>query len=176
MTEPLPAGSTIGILGGGQLGRMLSVAAARLGLKTHIFEPGTNPPAGDVAAQVTTAPYNNIDALAEFAQSVSVITYEFENIPTSALDVLEKYAPVHPNRNALRISQDRKTEKEFMQSLGLKTAPFATVDGLWSVAAWPLATADSSSMRWKRDLSEPHCRHAQSSGTFSQLPPSSSSS
>ncbi|MGR3662924.1 MAG: 5-(carboxyamino)imidazole ribonucleotide synthase, partial [Paracoccaceae bacterium] len=127
MTEPLPPGSTIGILGGGQLGRMLSVAAARLGLKTHIFEPGTNPPAGDVASHVTTAPYDDINALTAFAKSVSVITYEFENIPTSALDVLEKYAPVHPNRNALRISQDRKTEKDFLQSLGLKTAAFATV-------------------------------------------------
>ena len=128
MNNPLPVGATIGILGGGQLGRMLSVAASRLGLKTHIFEPGANPPAGDVAAQVTTASYEDIDALTTFAKSVDVITYEFENIPTSALDVLEQHAPVHPNRNALRISQDRKTEKEFLQTLGLKTAPFATVD------------------------------------------------
>lgn len=130
MTEPLPTGATIGILGGGQLGRMLSVAAARLGLKTHIFEPGATPPAGDVAAAVTTASYEDADALTAFARSVDVITYEFENIPTSALDILEQYAPVHPNRDALRISQDRKTEKEFLQSLGLQTAPFEPVDTL----------------------------------------------
>jgi len=130
MTEPLAPGSTIGILGGGQLGRMLSVAAARLGFKCHIFEPSTEPPAGQVAHRVTTASYDNTSALREFAASVDVITYEFENIPTGALDVLEALCPVHPNREALRISQDRLSEKEFLQELGLKTAPFATVDSL----------------------------------------------
>ena len=130
MTEPLAPGSTIGILGGGQLGRMLSVAAARLGLKCHIFEPGAEPPAGQVAHRVTTASYDDTDALKKFAASVDVITYEFENIPTGALDVLEALRPVHPNRKALAISQDRLSEKEFLQELGLKTAPFATVDCL----------------------------------------------
>jgi len=128
MTEPLPTGATIGILGGGQLGRMLSVAAARLGFITHIFEPGANPPAGHVADRVTTAAYDDLAALTAFAHSVDVITYEFENIPTAALDTLEALRPIHPNRRALATSQDRLTEKEFLQSLGLNTAPFAAVD------------------------------------------------
>ena len=87
MSKTLPVGATIGILGGGQLGRMLSVAASRLGFKTHIFEPGANPPAADVAHSLTTASYDDAAALSAFAQSVDVITYEFENIPTSALDI-----------------------------------------------------------------------------------------
>ncbi|HAW46552.1 MAG TPA: 5-(carboxyamino)imidazole ribonucleotide synthase, partial [Roseovarius sp.] len=82
MNDPLPTGATIGILGGGQLGRMLSVAAARLGLRTHIFEPGHNPPAADVAHVVTTAAYDDVAALTAFAKAVDLVTYEFENIPT----------------------------------------------------------------------------------------------
>jgi len=127
MSNPLPAGATIGILGGGQLGRMLSVAAARLGYKTHIFEPGQNPPAGDVAHTVTTASYDDAAALTAFSASVDVITYEFENIPTSALDILEALRPIRPGRRALAISQDRIAEKEFLSSLGLTVAPFAAV-------------------------------------------------
>lgn len=130
MTEPLPVGATIGILGGGQLGRMLSVAAARLGLKTHIFEPSANTPAADVAHRVTTASYDDTDALTAFGQAVDVITYEFENIPTSALDLLQDLAPIHPGRRALATSQDRLTEKTFLQDLGLQTARFADVTSL----------------------------------------------
>ena len=103
----LPLGATIGIFGGGQLGRMLSVAAARLGYKTHIFEPSANPPAAEVAHALTTAPYDDSAALARFAASCDVITYEFENIPTAALDTLEALRPIRPNRRALAISQDR---------------------------------------------------------------------
>lgn len=129
MSDPLAVGATVGILGGGQLGRMLAVAASRLGLKTHIFEPGANPPAGDVAHRVTTAAYDDVAALTAFGNAVDVITYEFENIPTSALDLLEKLAPIHPGRQALATSQDRLTEKTFLQDLGLQTAPFADVAG-----------------------------------------------
>ncbi len=129
-TNPLPPGATIGILGGGQLGRMLSVAAARLGFKTHIYEPAPNPPAAHVADQLTTAGYDDTRALTAFANAVDVITYEFENIPTSALDALENLRPIHPNRRALATSQDRLSEKQFLNSLGLKTAPFATADSL----------------------------------------------
>lgn len=128
MTDILQPGATIGILGGGQLGRMLSVAASRLGFKTHIFEPSANPPAGHVADRVTTASYEDAEALADFAASVDVITYEFENIPTSALDMLESVRPIRPNRKALAVSQDRLVEKAFLNDLGLKTAPFAAVD------------------------------------------------
>jgi len=127
MTEALKPGATIGILGGGQLGRMLSIAASRLGFVTHIYEPGANPPAGQVADRVTTAGYEDAEALAAFAASVDVITYEFENIPTAALDILESHCPIRPGREALRVSQDRLTEKNFLQDLGLKTAPFADI-------------------------------------------------
>ena len=128
MTDPLPQGATIGILGGGQLGRMLSVAAARLGFRTHVFEPGANPPAADVAHAVTTASYDDHAALEAFARSVDIVTYEFENIPTDALDVIEALRPIHPNREALRTSQDRLIEKTFLEALGLRVAPFANVE------------------------------------------------
>jgi 5-(carboxyamino)imidazole ribonucleotide synthase len=150
MTEPLPAGATIGILGGGQLGRMLSVAAARLGLRCHIYEPGTNPPAGDVAHAVTTAPYEDETALRAFANAVDVITYEFENIPTSALDILETLRPIRPNREALRISQDRLTEKAFLQDLGLKTAPYAAVDDAASLTDAIKATGLPAILKTRR--------------------------
>jgi 5-(carboxyamino)imidazole ribonucleotide synthase len=126
MTE-LPQGATIGILGGGQLGRMLSVAASRLGYRCHIYEPGAAP-AGDVALQVTTAPYTDEAALRAFAGSVDVITYEFENVLTSALDLLESLKPIRPNRRALAISQDRISEKSFLNDLALQTAPWAAVN------------------------------------------------
>ncbi len=128
MTDPLPPGSVIGILGGGQLGRMLSVAAARLGYRCHIYEPAANPPAGDVAYRVTTAGYDDAAALAEFARAVDVVTYEFENIPTEALDMLEAARPIRPCRPALAISQDRIAEKDFLNGLGLATAPYAAVE------------------------------------------------
>ena len=128
MTKPLAPGATIGILGGGQLGRMLSVAAARLGFLTHIYEPGANPPASHVAHRTTTAPYEDAAALAAFANAVDVVTYEFENIPTAALDLLEQHCPIRPGRRALATSQDRLKEKTFLQSLGLSTAPFAAIN------------------------------------------------
>jgi 5-(carboxyamino)imidazole ribonucleotide synthase len=135
MTEPLSTGATIGILGGGQLGRMLAVAASRLGLRCHIFEPGANPPAADVAHAVTRAAYEDDAALRAFASSVDVVTYEFENIPTSALDVIEAIVPIRPGRSALSTSQDRLTEKDFLTSLGLKTAPYADITDLASLHA-----------------------------------------
>ena len=125
--EALAPGGTIGILGGGQLGRMLSVAASRLGLRTHIFEPGSAP-AADVAAAVTTASYEDAAALKAFAASVDLVTFEFENVPTAALDIIESQRPIYPGREALRVSQDRLTEKDFLQELGLKTAPYQPVD------------------------------------------------
>ena len=135
MTEPLSTGATIGILGGGQLGRMLSVAASRLGFVTHIYEPGANPPAGHVAHRVTTASYDDLAALRAFAASVDVITYEFENIPTEALDALEAIRPIRPNRRALAISQDRIAEKDFLTGLGLTTAAYARVTDVATLEA-----------------------------------------
>ncbi|WP_135505929.1 5-(carboxyamino)imidazole ribonucleotide synthase [Roseovarius aestuariivivens] len=135
MSEPLQQGSVIGILGGGQLGRMLSVAASRLGFKTCIFEPGADCPASHVANFHLKAEYTDEDSLRKFAGAVDVVTYEFENIPTSALDLLEGEVPIRPGREALRISQDRLTEKTFLRDLGLATAPFAAVDDLDALSA-----------------------------------------
>jgi len=130
MTEPLPTGATIGILGGGQLGRMLSVAASRLGFKTCIYEPGGDCPASHVANYHFQKPYDDEAALEAFAKSCSIVTYEFENIPTSALDIIEENAPIRPNRRALATSQDRLDEKQFLESLGLTVAPYANVENL----------------------------------------------
>ncbi|MCF7698115.1 5-(carboxyamino)imidazole ribonucleotide synthase [Loktanella sp. M215] len=127
MTDPLAPGATIGILGGGQLGRMLSVAAARLGFKTCIFEPAGDCPASHVSNFHLAAGYDDTAALTRFAEACDVITYEFENIPTAALDTIEALRPIHPPRRALATSQDRLTEKAFLQSLGLTVAPFADV-------------------------------------------------
>jgi 5-(carboxyamino)imidazole ribonucleotide synthase len=128
MTEALEPGAVIGILGGGQLGRMLSVAAARLGFKTCIFEPSGDCPASHVANFHVKAGYSDTEALRRFAGSVDVITFEFENIPTDALDLLESLRPVRPGRAALAASQDRLVEKRFLQGLGLRTAAFAPVN------------------------------------------------
>lgn len=133
--DMLPTGSTIGILGGGQLGRMLSVAASRLGFKTCIFEPGGDCPASHVANYHFQAEYDDVEALKKFAASVDVITYEFENIPTSALDILENIRPIRPGREALRVSQDRMTEKDFLTGLGLKTAPYADIPDAAALSA-----------------------------------------
>lgn len=130
MSNPLPTNATIGILGGGQLGRMLSVAASRLGFKTCVFEPSANCPASHVADRHIQASYDDTSALRAFGESVDVITYEFENIPASALDLLETLRDVRPNRRALTISQDRMNEKAFLQDLGLSVAPFAPVETL----------------------------------------------
>lgn len=127
MSDALSQGDVIGILGGGQLGRMLSVAASRLGFKTVIFEPGANCPASHVANHHIKAGYDDEAALRRFGESVDVITYEFENIPTSALDYLESLRPIRPGREALRVSQDRIIEKDFLSGLGLKLAPYGAV-------------------------------------------------
>jgi 5-(carboxyamino)imidazole ribonucleotide synthase len=131
MTDPqnqmLKTGATIGILGGGQLGRMLSVAASRLGFKTCIFEPQGDCPASHVANFHYKADYSDTDALTKFANACDVITFEFENIPTDALDIIEEITPIHPNRAALATSQDRFTEKNFLTRIGLQTAPYAAV-------------------------------------------------
>jgi 5-(carboxyamino)imidazole ribonucleotide synthase len=133
MTELAP-GSTIGILGGGQLGRMLAVAASRLGFHAHVFDPDPTAPAGQIA-RLTAAAYDDIAALSAFASSVDVITYEFENIPTAALDALQALRPIHPNRRSLATSQDRMAEKDFLNGLGLQTAPYRAVNSAGDLTA-----------------------------------------
>jgi 5-(carboxyamino)imidazole ribonucleotide synthase len=124
----LAPGATIGILGGGQLARMLAMAGARLGLKAHVFSPVPDDPAFDVSAARTLADFHDEAALAAFAQSVDVVTYEFENVPARTAQVLAAHRPVRPNPKALALTQDRLIEKQFVQSLGIATADFVPVD------------------------------------------------
>jgi 5-(carboxyamino)imidazole ribonucleotide synthase len=120
-------GSTIGILGGGQLGRMLAIAAANMGYRVHSYAPDEEIPGGDVSAAVTRAAYDDGAALDRFAASVDVVTYEFENIDVAAVDRVAAQVPVRPGAAALRVSQDRIAEKAFVAGLGGRPAPFRAV-------------------------------------------------
>ncbi|MBM3618983.1 MAG: ATP-grasp domain-containing protein, partial [Alphaproteobacteria bacterium] len=120
-------GSTIGIIGGGQLGRMLCSAAARLGYRTHVYTPETDSPAQQTASITTVAAYDDEAALKRFADSVDVVTYEFENIPHASLSLLEKSVNVRPSATILRLSQHRGREKDFLNKHGIGTAPFTLV-------------------------------------------------
>lgn len=126
-------GSTIGIIGGGQLGRMLSLAAAQLGYRCHIFDPHERPCAADVAASFTRAPYDDVEALRTFSSKVDVVTYEFENLPVEPLACLE--AKLRPGTRSLAIAQDRATEKSFIEDCGAQVAPWREVDSLADVTA-----------------------------------------
>jgi len=145
----LPPGSTIGILGGGQLGRMLSLAAARLGLKCHIYSdvPGG---ACDVAAASTIGPFEDTARIRAFAEGVDVVTYEFENVPLAAAAAAEAAAPVRPGPKALAVSQDRLEEKTFISGLGIPVAPFATIDGEASFAAAVRAIGEAGILKTRR--------------------------
>jgi 5-(carboxyamino)imidazole ribonucleotide synthase len=126
--DSLPPGSTIGILGGGQLGRMLALAAARLGLKSHVFaEEGG--PAFDVAAATSVGSYQDRAALDRFARRIDVVTYEFENVPVDAAAQLAERHPVRPCPKALAVAQDRLIEKRFISHLGIQMAEFAEING-----------------------------------------------
>ena len=135
LAEPLPPGSTIGVLGGGQLGRMLSMAAAKLGLRTHIYCDEPRCPAFDVSAQQTVGSYTDLERLTAFARSVDVVTYEFENVPVEAACHLAEIVPVRPGPRALQVAQDRLVEKQFISGLGVQVAPFARVDTAQDLAA-----------------------------------------
>jgi 5-(carboxyamino)imidazole ribonucleotide synthase len=149
--EPLPTGSRIGILGGGQLGRMLGLAAARLGMRVHVFEPATEPCAGQVVERVTRAGYDDRAALAAFAASVDVVSYEFENVPLAAVDaVAMSGVPVLPGRRALEVAQDRLAEKDFLRGLGLTVAPYASVDGPEALAAGLLSLGGPAILKTRR--------------------------
>ena len=126
-------GDNVGILGGGQLGRMLAAAAARLGLRTHVFAPESGP-AFDVATAHTIAEYHDDAALERFAAQVAVVTYEFENVPAHTANFLAERVGVHPNPRALATAQDRLLEKQFLNDLGIPTAPFAQVDDAGGLA------------------------------------------
>ncbi|KZL20795.1 N5-carboxyaminoimidazole ribonucleotide synthase [Pseudovibrio axinellae] len=129
MVSTLRPGDTIGILGGGQLGRMIAQAASRMGLKCHIYCPDEISPAFEVSATKTIAAYDDEQALTEFAENVSVVTYEFENVPGETARILEQLVPVRPGPHALKVSQDRLIEKTFLsQEAATQVAPFIKVD------------------------------------------------
>lgn len=123
----LPEGSTIGIFGGGQLGRMTALAAAELGYRTHIFAPPGDAPACDVASASTRADYLDEDALNSFGASVDTVTSEFENVPAAVMDILAKHCPVSPGKAALEVAQHRIREKTLARDLGIKTPRFAAI-------------------------------------------------
>jgi 5-(carboxyamino)imidazole ribonucleotide synthase len=134
MSEPSSAGlgpgATLGILGGGQLARMIALAAADLGIRAHVFAPEADSPAFDVAARHSIGEYEDEAALARFADAVDVVTYEFENVPAATAAFLAARTPLHPGARALAVTQDRLTEKRFVAELGLSVAPFRAVDSL----------------------------------------------
>ncbi len=126
----LPPNATIGIIGGGQLGRMSALAAARLGYRCHILTPEPDSPAAQVAAAVTLGDYEDAAALRRFAEAVDVITFEFENVSAAGLELLQSIKPVRPDPTVLRISQDRIAEKTFLRDAGVPTAPWRSVETL----------------------------------------------
>ncbi|MBI1622528.1 5-(carboxyamino)imidazole ribonucleotide synthase [Aquamicrobium zhengzhouense] len=128
MSGALPLGSTIGIVGGGQLGRMLSMAAARLGYRTIVLEPQENCPAAQTANELLVAPYDDPAALAALASECAVVTYEFENVPVAAASALNEKVQVSPPPRALEAAQDRVTEKTGLNDMGIATARFVQVD------------------------------------------------
>ncbi len=125
--RPLPPGSTIGILGGGQLGRMLAVAAAQLGYRTQILAPDAESVAAQTASSFTRADYHSRIVLDELAGAADVVTYEFENIALEPIQYLSGHVPVHPTPRALHVAQDRATEKSYVDALGGRTAPWRKV-------------------------------------------------
>lgn len=125
---PSKEAKTLGILGGGQLGRMSALAAARLGIKTHIYCPEKNAPASHVTAQTLNGAYNDFDKLQPFIDTVDIVSYEFENIPVETVQHIEAQKPVYPDSNLLKITQHRASEKRFLNDTGIETAKWAVVD------------------------------------------------
>lgn len=135
LAGPLPPGSTIGILGGGQLGRMLATAAAQLGYRTHILAPDRESVAAQTASSLTRADYHNRIVLADFAAACDVVTYEFENVAVGPVEWLAERVPVHPSPKALRVAQERIAEKRFVESVGGRPALWAPIDSRDSLDA-----------------------------------------
>lgn len=138
MTRVIAPGAVLGVLGGGQLGRMFAIAARRMGYRVHVFAPDGDSPSGQIADVEVTAPYTDLDALRTFARGVEVVTFEFENVPVDAIEAVEALAPVRPSALALHTAQQRVREKSFLADRGIPTAPFAsaqTLDELWEAVA-----------------------------------------
>jgi 5-(carboxyamino)imidazole ribonucleotide synthase len=132
---PILPGAMLGVLGSGQLGRMFAMAAARLGYRVHVFAPEPDAPAADVAYRQTVAAFEDADAIAEFARSVDVVTFEFENIPVSATETAARFVPVRPSGGVLHQCQDRLREKGFLRAAGIPCTPFAEATTAKQLAA-----------------------------------------
>lgn len=150
MSGPLAPGSTIGIIGGGQLGRMLAMAAARLGYRTIVLEPQADCPAAQVTNRQIVAAYDDPQALAELGTACDVVTYEFENVPVGAAAALASHAEVSPPPVALEVSQDRLAEKSFVNAAGIPTANFRTVDSDADLIAACAAFGGSGVLKTRR--------------------------
>jgi 5-(carboxyamino)imidazole ribonucleotide synthase len=150
MAEVLAPGATIGILGGGQLGRLLSLSAAKMGFQTHLFCPDNSAPAFKVTPLHSCANYEDEGALKAFAEQVDVITYEFENVPLMAVDILSAIRPVLPGRKALEVTQDRLLEKDFLVSLGLRVAPYHAVKDSDDLKAYLSDQSDNYILKTRR--------------------------
>lgn len=141
MTRParvIAPGSALGVLGSGQLGRMFTIAARRMGYRVHTFSPDEDTPTGQVADVEVTASYDDLEALRAFAAHVDVVTFEFENVPIEAIDAVEAVTPVRPSAVALHTAQQRAREKTFLADHGFPTVPFGgalTLDELWDAVA-----------------------------------------
>lgn len=129
-TQAFAPGAMLGILGGGQLARMIALAAADYGVRCHIYAPEGDNPAFDVAAAHTIGAYEDAEALSRFAEAVDLVTYEFENVPAETASILSRHRPLRPGARALGVTSDRLVEKSFVAELGLPVAPFRDVDGL----------------------------------------------
>ena len=123
MSAILP-GATVGVLGGGQLGRMFAIAARRMGYRVHTFSPDSDTPTGQVADREYEHAYDDLDAVREFARGVEVVTFEFENVPSAAVEAAAQLAPVRPSGSVLYTTQHRLREKTFLSSRGFPVAPF----------------------------------------------------
>ena len=127
MEMVFPPGSTIGLLGGGQLGRMFAIAARRMGYRVHTFEPSPDSPAGQISDREFNGSYADWDLLEAFVRSVDVVTFEFENIPAQVVDRISRSKPVHPRSEVLHICQNREREKNFLRDHRYPHAPFAVI-------------------------------------------------
>lgn len=123
----VPPGSTVGVLGSGQLGRMFALSARAMGYRVHTYSPEEDSPTGHVADVEISAPYEDLDQLKEFARGLDVLTFEFENVPRAALDALESLVPIRPGAEALFVSQNREREKDFLRKVNVPVAPWAVV-------------------------------------------------
>src|SRR4051794_388572 len=125
--SPVLPGRTVGILGGGQLGRMFAIAARRMGYRVHAFDPTRDCPAGQVADEEVIAAYDDLDAARRFARGVDVVTFEFENIPAETLRVIAETRPIHPAPDVLHVCRHRLREKDFLSGRGFPVTPYRPV-------------------------------------------------